>query len=106
MSVYSTQFFCGALTAGSQILYTVPTLQTVVMRDLEAYNGSGATSTLTISVYRSGSFKALIANVPNLAGGLGFQWTGRAVLNPGDELEANPPGTGWTLLASGYLLTM
>lgn len=104
MSVYSVQLFAGFIPVAATVVYTVPVGATVIVRDIELFNATSAPTDMTVSVGVSGSPLAVIARVllvPVLAH---VQWTGRAVLNPGQDIQVSGGGTGSTVLISGYNL--
>jgi hypothetical protein len=104
MTVYSTQFFSGALVQGQHVLYTVPANETVVLRDIELYGNIATTAQVSLSVLLSGVLSSIVYYVKELEPGLWTQWTGRAVLEQGQELASNSEIAGPMCLVSGYLL--
>lgn len=106
MSVYSTLFAAGSTVAGFQVVYTVPALMTVVVRDIEVTNLTALSGLLNVSRAVSGTAQQLIWRTPTLPTLTWAQWAGRTVLNPGDEIGLDGgSSSGWTYLVSGYLLT-
>lgn len=104
MSVYSTQFFAGNLAAGGANLYTTPANMTVVVRDIEAYNSSASPSDFNVGVDVAGLGIPiyLVSQAPSATW---HQWSGRAVVNPGQTITAYSGLGGTLLIVSGYLLT-
>ena len=105
MSVYSTLFYSASAPNGSTAAYTVPAATTVVVRDIEAFNSTGAAIALSITRNVSGSTSSFIWVVEALAAQTWSQWKGRAVLNPADVLEVNTNAVGLYVHISGYLLS-
>lgn len=104
MSVYSTSLFAGNAPASGGVLYTAPANAVVVVRDITLYNSTGGALTSSISRYASGSFAGVIFTVPSLAASAYEQWTGRQVLDAGDELVSGNSAAGVYTLISGYVL--
>lgn len=104
MSVYSTQLYAGEAPSGLTVVYTVPSNQVAVIRDIEAYNASAGSLAFSISVEVSGSTKAFVWVQGSAGAGTWSQWRGRAVLPTGDELAVSTGGSGIYVLVSGYLL--
>lgn len=105
MAVYSHQFVCQILSASNLNLYQVPPPNTVVVRDIEIGDRSGSPDNqCTIFVVTGATITAVITTV-TIAQPYGwFQWTGRAVLNPGQWIGAGVSLTQGILI-SGYLLS-
>lgn len=104
MSVYSTQFFLGAMPANGTVIYTVPTGYTVVVRDIELYNGSAGPGGCSVQIRVSGALEAVIFLAPDMGANTWAQWQGRAVLNVGQELASGAGASGFLGVVSGYLL--
>lgn len=105
MSVYSTQLFAGQIPSGVTTLWTVAPNTVVVVRDIEAYGNVSASTSLLIGANVSGSLDAPIRYFNPFAPGDWYQWTGRAVLEAGNLLQADAgAGSPW-LLVSGYVLS-
>lgn len=101
MTVYSTQFFLGTVTAGgSTPIYTVPAGYTAVIRDIELEQYGGALANGRIEIV---GFAGIYSYTPS---GLLLpaQWTGRAVMTPAQVLSLTLTGGDWAALISGYLL--
>jgi hypothetical protein len=104
LSVYSTSLFTGYLPQGTATIYTVPTTNTVVIRDIEVWNGSSASAGINFGVLVSGFYG--IIWLLNLNEDVWAQWQGRAVCPPGSQIQAY--GGGQTTIracVSGYLLS-
>lgn len=106
MSIYSTQFFAGAMPPNGTILYTVPPNMVVVVRDIEFYNGSGAAGDCSVGLRSSGgALLAVIFLAHSMAADTWSQWSGRTVLNGGELITSGAGATGFLGVVSGYLLT-
>jgi hypothetical protein len=105
VAIYSTRFFHGPATNG-QTLYTVPVGMVVVVRDLEVYNFSGAViNQVQVQLGISGTTSGVLAFVNNVPASECAQWSGRSVVNAGEELVAFSTTAGnFSMLVSGYLL--
>lgn len=105
--VYSTQFAAQEVPADTnQLLYTVPSGMVMVLRelDLSAVGGTGATRCVPEVVPVSTGVIAHLADL-SLEPLTSYQWTGNAVLNPGDQLQLHVfDGVSIWVIASGYLL--
>lgn len=104
MSVYSTQLHAGSVGAGTTTLYTVPPTMTVVVRDLEVYAATSSPIQFAVAVGKPGLVSYLWFVNP-LGAGEWAQWSGRAVMDPGDVLLAVAAAAGVAVHASGYLLS-
>lgn len=104
MSVYSTRFFAGHLPTAFTELYVVPATMTVVLRDMEFYNGTGAPTLFNVQGGVSGSQTILYANA-TLEAGTWSQWQGRAVVNAGEGIWGFCGVSGVSAYISGYLLS-
>ena len=104
MSTYSTLFFSGEGVGGSQLVYTVPALSVVVLRDIEVWNNTTGPAALSVSRYVSGSFVCVVVLTPAIESNVWWQWQGRAVFNPGDEIYISAPPQMFAHI-SGYLLS-
>jgi len=102
---YSTQFFAGEGGSGLAVLYTVPDQYVAVLRDLEALNLGGATDSLDLITEIPGPLAVTWGRLNNVPSGEAAQWSGRLVMNPGDQLQAYSGTHDWAILASGYLLS-
>lgn len=100
-SVYSVQFAALQGLNGTHTL-TVPAGFKAVLRDLDAYNGGGASST---DLFLIGSAGQTIFNDSSALQPKNSQWRGRQVL---EELETWALRTtgAWDVTVSGYLLTL
>lgn len=105
MSTYSSRLFAGVMSAVADTnLYVVAAGTTVVLRDIEIYNYSGAVQALSLSVLVSGAnFKCLQLPLP--VGIQTTQWQGRIVLEPTDILQGHCTTVDNFLYVSGYVLT-
>jgi hypothetical protein len=104
VSVYSTQLYLGQPGSGITTLYTVPSGNTVVVRDVELINTGSAAMSFGLIVRTSGGTQAQWASVSGVAVNSQYQWEGRVVMNPGDELILTTSEAGMQLIVSGYLL--
>jgi hypothetical protein len=104
VSVYSTLFFHGTVPAGVPTLYTVPAAMTVVLRDLELYNGDAVERNTNFQLQVAGSQAIFWA--PQVQPATWYQWHGRTVIPSGGIVIGY--GGGSTLIQltmSGYLLS-
>lgn len=103
--VYSTRFIGFEGSGGATQSYTVPSGYRAVVACVVAQIGAGASS----SVYL-GIASPLVILVNNNGSGTTptfFYWSGRLVVNEGEELFSELSGpNGSTIAASGYLLTV
>lgn len=105
MSIYSTLFWAGQAPTSTTVLYTVPGLMTVVVRDIELSNLTGAVLSMNIACSTPGFSDSIlyrVFEVPNFEPG---QWSGRAVLPAGSTIYTAAPAPGAFLHISGYLLS-
>jgi hypothetical protein len=104
VSVYSTRFFFGVAPTNSTTVYTVPSAMTVVLRDIECFNGSSSEDTISIRLVVPGLTAMLVrfASLPTLTGA---QWQGRSVMNSGDAFAVQSSTGQSYLTVSGYLLS-
>lgn len=103
MSVYSVRLFAGIINAQTA-LYLVPASTVIVVRDLEVwFNGSG-TGKIGLNIVPSSGSQLSFFVSQELAANTSQQWTGRVVLNSGDQLSANATAWPWGITASGYNL--
>jgi hypothetical protein len=101
MSTYSTQLFIGTLPPELTTLYTAPNGSVTVVRDVELFCNTAANSLFYLGVAKSGIIVPLIA--AGTAEALQhFQWQGRVVLQPGDQVVGNSGGPSMVCAASGY----
>ena len=105
MSIYSTQLYAGALGTVGNLIYTAPVGTTVVVRDVEFYNGTGGVSTLNINLDVSGTFAGVAAWSNNVPAGGFAQWSGRVVMNAGNTLLSGVTNAGCNVVVSGYVLS-
>lgn len=99
---YSTQLFAGQIpNTGITDLFTAPTGQTTVVRDIEVINPGTTPSSAHFGIIGIGFFLAL----PNVPAGEGSQWKGRVVLQSGQVFACNWLGESvLELVTSGYVL--
>lgn len=104
-SVYSTRLIIANASVSASGSYTVPEGFVAVVRDFEMYCAAGSTAPYAY-LEITGAVNAVFAYVKGDSPGTA-QWTGRQVLEPGEELlaQGNSESTQ-TLLVSGYLLTL
>lgn len=99
--VYSERFMAVQGLVGYET-YTVPSGYRAVIRDLNAYNGGGATTTHLVLHGSAG--QALLLFTSALAAGDYF-WVGRQVYYAGEDISVQTDGA-WDVTLSGYLLTL
>jgi hypothetical protein len=104
VSIYSVRLFAGQLGTVDATLYTVPTNNTVVVRDVEMYNFSNASVSFAFSASVSGTTQHWLQHVTGTAVQTD-QWTGRVVLESGDLLIGHCTSTSNYCYISGYLLS-
>lgn len=104
MTVYSELLWQGNGGSGAQTVYTVAAGTTVVVRDVEVYNGSGGALEFHLQTVVSGFNGAYPCVINSIANGQGGQWQGRVVLPASSELILPPFGTGVQVVISGYVL--
>lgn len=101
-SVYSRQLFLGDIAASStDTLYTVPSGITAVVRSIYMVPFGGGTPWTMFWEINStfwSYFSAAASTDP-------FEWEGRVVMNPGDELKLETGSGGWAGVVSGYELS-
>lgn len=102
-SVYSRQFFIGILPPNGTVIFTVPASQTLVLRDIELYNGSGAVGGCSIQCRVSGALQSVLFQAFELGADNWAQWQGRAVLEQGQELASGAGAPNFYAHVSGYL---
>lgn len=104
MTVYSTQLFAGESAGSLQTVYTVPTGETVVIRDWRVWNNTTGPVQPSMSILVSGSLLSVIyrPNAP-ISSGFTDEGSGRIVVSGGQEIAINGPAdVFWTI--SGYVL--
>lgn len=105
MSVYSTLFHAASSSPVSlTTVYTVPALQTVVVRDIEYQNYSGSPATFTVQGSDSG-LSVIILYDFDFPSASSKQWSGRVVLPGGSLLGISGSVASLAYSISGYLLT-
>lgn len=104
MSVYSHLFFAGFLPTAFTEAYTVPAGMTVVIRDMEFYNGSSGTPTFNVQLGVSGS-TGVFFQENDLAPSKHSQWQGRVVIPSAQGLWIFSSAANVQATISGYLLT-
>lgn len=104
MSIYSTLFFAGFLPTSFIEAYTVPTSMTVVIRDMEFYNGGSGTPTFNTQIGVSGSTGVFFQDNA-LAPSKHEQWQGRVVIPGGQGLWLFSSASNVQATISGYLLS-
>ena len=104
MGVYSTQLFVGEVSSTGTTFFTAPANTTTVVRDVEAFSGASTSSFISVDLFVSGSFTAVLAGWSSVAANTWLGWRGRAVMNAGQTLTMNfASGPVW-LWVSGYEL--
>lgn len=102
--VYSVQILCVAPALPSQTV-TVPDDVRIIVRDIDARAESGATGD-EIAVYNAAGGILWPAKVFAGADPFHYQWSGRQVYNPGDELRVVVFAGTWSVAISGYELSL
>jgi hypothetical protein len=102
MAAYSTRFFVGTLGSGDATLITVATGRVAVLRDLNLFCTPGGSGHATVYDNDSG---ANLAELHNPAAREILRWTGRQVIDAGQELHFfSDLGVDVDVWCSGYLL--
>lgn len=98
-----TQFFQGYFTDGARhTVYTVPAGKRIVVTSATFSNQAGSAGTCDVSML-SGGVTVVIAYVAVGSPGHSGQWSGRAVLNEGDQLQVSGAGGGYYgITVGGY----
>jgi hypothetical protein len=104
VSIYSVQLYGGQVT-GEAVVYTAPAGVVIVIRDVETVNVAGAAATYSLDVYGASGFKSALISEVGAAANAHAQWTGRAVLDTGDEIAISSTAYPIGLLISGYSLS-
>jgi hypothetical protein len=104
VSVYSTLFYLGTLPTAQGTLYTVPALQTVVVRDIELTNPGVGTPLTYVSAHVSG-LDAVIMWLNAFPNDTSQQWQGRVVLPAGSLIRGYCAVANVQCIVSGYLLS-
>jgi hypothetical protein len=105
LSIYSTCFFSGAVSALNTALWNPSEYMTVVIRDIEAADRSGDVNNITVWTAASGSLATQLHALIDIPAYGTSQWTGRIVLLPGTTMGANASYYPFHLHISGYNLT-
>lgn len=102
-AIYSTLIFHGLLPASGAVIYTTPQDQTLVVRDIEVYNGDSSDRSPNYQVDVSGNLAVFWSvQAPSSAW---RQWQGRVVIPAGAGLFGFGGGSGLVqTVISGYLL--
>jgi hypothetical protein len=103
MSVYSANLFTGDAPTSTTLVYTSPSGIVTVVRDLQVFNGNTNSASLYVYSNVSGS-NLVFAGITGLAANAFFQWTGRAVIPPGNTLSIFGGVTSIAVMMSGYQL--
>lgn len=103
LNIYSKQLSVGPLPETWGVIYTSIEGITTVVRDVELFNSGSVAALAQITVQGPGG-SATLVQVTALEPGQTFQWQGRAVLAPGDELYGNGNGGDVRAWISGYEL--
>jgi hypothetical protein len=104
VSVYSTSFFVGPHSGAGANVYTVPAGQTVVVRDMECYNGGSSATIVEIGTTMPGSGYTPFWHLEALGATTWAQWQGRVVMASGSITVATGGATCY-FTVSGYLLS-
>jgi hypothetical protein len=100
--VFSTRFFGLQEVAGSYT-YTVPAGYRAVLRCVDLVQQGTSSNAFGLAVIGLGFIWYI--DSATYSASVHFQWQGRQVLNPGEQLQADLPGL-CTIFASGYLLSL
>lgn len=94
-----------ASSAGTTSFYTAPATGTIVVRDITA-SAIGSGSNAVVQLFDSSGSHALIAVASSTAYTV-YQWKGRQVLLPGDQLRLRLVDSlaTWSVVATGYSLS-
>lgn len=104
MTTYSTQLAAQTLPANVfTSLYTVPTGDVVVIRDVEVFVGV-TTSIFNLQVGSPGS-TFIVWYLSSPAASSWHQWQGRTVVPAGQQIWAYSAAASLQVVVSGYLLT-
>ena len=104
MAVYSVLLAAGLVPSDSAVIvYTAPASGVVVVRDLVVTSQTVAAGLLSFMVV-SGSVWTPIYKVRVSDNFITYQWQGRQVLEPGDEIQVATSDGGVRYRISGYLL--
>lgn len=107
-TLYSSRLFeIGPSGGGGSESFTVPDGFVWVVTSINATNTSDiGTGLLGFSVQRVGG--VVLWNVDNLqaVSGLSYQWEGRAVYNPGEEIQVTWNDGFWSISSSGFQLSL
>jgi hypothetical protein len=109
VSIYSTRFAetTGVSSATAALLYTVPSGNVVVVREIDVVARSNTATILRVFQTGSGHPYVISINIPANSQNLGFQWSGRAVFPAGAAIYFDKTvATVVDLTMSGYLLTV
>jgi hypothetical protein len=104
-TTYSTRFAAGETSALAAAPYTVPGGYVAVVRDVTLWNPTDITLIATLGVSVSGSVLGYIDIVPTLEGHSFSHWTGRQVMNSGDQMYFFDTESSCLWMVSGYLLS-
>lgn len=77
-----------------------------VVRDIQAQNLGATTDSLEVDTEVAGPVEVVIARFNAIAQNDHPIWTGRVVLNAGQQISSATLGNTWSLLVSGYLLEL
>lgn len=106
MSTYSVRLASGELPSGQLTVYTAPTGQVTVVRDLILTNGDSAAHQMWCQINVSGSLSAYIYREPSVPATTSVHLELRQVLHPGDELAVGSVGPSAFYAISGYALSL
>lgn len=104
MSIYSVRLAQGNVGPAGQVFYTAPSSSTIIVRDVQVYNGTASAVSGGLNILGSGSLSGQFAAVQNLASGGTETWQGRIVLLAGDVIESGFGVSGVYCIISGYSL--
>jgi hypothetical protein len=105
--VYSIRIFStgGLTSAAGTVGPVVPAGLVYVLRDMDAVEITGATSA-QLEVLNPTLQPLWFINTANPQIAANFQWRGRQVFGPGEQVGFHAFSGAWSLMASGYQLTL
>lgn len=102
-SVWSTRFIGEALVDGDVATYTVPDGMVAILTDVESTVSGEDSGASVYATGEAGNWQLFYLYPPTAD--TSAQWTGRIVLQAGEELHVYQEGTTGSVTACGYLLT-
>lgn len=104
MAVYSSLLWQGSAPSSTAVVYTVPAGITVVVRDVEWLNNTGAALNAYLLSAVSGFGDAAFAVNNSIPVSQAWQWQGRVVIPTGGSISVGGAPSGALVLISGYEL--